>query len=186
MSRRCSFLSFALTAFSSQQWFLASCSMVKKNDAAPAVAKQLVVEPGRPLLFRNAYGSGKVESTELLRRRVSIDGYEPQEFEVFARQEEFLGRWGCSNGAFRWCFGLGGPSPRIVYDESELRFKSKAEARAALNANRELGMDYVGGANGCVVGFAVVPQRDQLNVSVYRYMLNDRPFIDPSLKLGVW
>jgi hypothetical protein len=120
-----------------------------------------------------------------LRRRVSIDGQAPQEFEVYARHEEFLGRWGCQNGAFRWYFGLGGPSPRIVYDESELHFKNRAEACKKL-AEHHRALDWVGGDNGLVVGFAVVPQRDQLSVDVYRYMIEGRPASGLPLRRGVW
>lgn len=186
MTRRQSTL--ALASLCTSTWLLASCSSSHDTATPTATPQRTVLAPGQTVFFRNSSGAGKIESTGALRRRVSIDGHEPQEFEVYARTEEFLGRWGCQNGAFRWYFGdfrLGGASPRIVYDESELHFKTHAEARRKLAEHNQL-LDWVGGENGLVVGFAVVPQRDQVNVDVYRYVIDGRPASGLSLRRGVW
>ena len=135
--------------------------------------REVVLKPGQRVEFRNRFGSGTISYVAPLQRAYTFEDGSSQTVTMIAREERFLGKLGIYEPAERWWYQVG-RGPRLVVSEAEMHFHSLAEAKKYLVKGSAV-LDWVYNQDGYVVGFSRTPERDQINVTLYRYFINGSP-----------
>jgi len=149
--------------------FLASCSTVM-SEGGPV--QESVIHRNQKAIITNDNGTVEyVYSGETKRRIIIGDG--SKELDMIARQKRFRGKLGLYNPGERW-FSDGRREARIVVVEGEMHFETMQDALKYLRQGSEF-MDWQSNDQGYVGGFSMSPERNQINVTLYRYFINDKP-----------
>jgi hypothetical protein len=148
-----------------------SCSSQKtmnRNGMQAAISHDAVMSAGEEVVFKNPNGSGKIIYVSEFVRRYEMNG-NFYNVELVQRAKAFDHRNGIYNPGETWGpinIGDGVPS-RFVVDESELRFSTMAECSRFFKEGAAY-EKWVSNDQGLVLGFDLSPERDQVNVSLYR------------------
>lgn len=149
-----------------------SLMSLRGASRAADVPVEAVLKPGMEIKFRNESGRGSVSYVSPLQRKFTLMGH-VEVMRMIARKERFLGQLGLYNPGARGIYSSD-RSPRVVAIEAEMHFKSLGEALAFMIEGSAI-MKWVYNEDGYVVGFSSSPQRNQVNVTVYRYFINGVP-----------
>ena len=135
--------------------------------------KEAVLNPGESLYFENNNGSGTITYVSPLKRKFTFSDGSEGTISMIARKKRFLGKLGIYNPGERW-FYEGWKGKRIVATEAEMHFESIEEAQRFMVEGSKV-QDWVYNSSGYVVGFFESPQRNQISITLYRYMVNGQP-----------
>jgi hypothetical protein len=135
--------------------------------------KEAVLNPGESIRFKNQNGGGTITYVSPLKRKFVFDDGTEGTVRMIARKNRFLGKLGIYNPGQRW-FYEGWKGARLVVLEAEMHFENLEEAQEYMFQGSKV-MDWVHNSDGYVLGFAKSPQRNQINITLYRYMVNNQP-----------
>jgi len=145
---------------------LAGCvsNHISKNEF------ETVLKKGDVLYFANPNGIGSITYVSPFVRKYTVN---EQSYVVRLRQreEEFRRQRGIYSPGEQ---ASGRPPMRFVVEESIVRFHSLREINEFLDEGRDY-FKWVSNNEGYVVGHLFAPERNQVNVSLYRFYLNGIP-----------
>ena len=148
---------------------LISCD---KNESrtVPYSYTELAMKPGMIIEANNKNGTVTIEYLSPLERRYKWDGYDEKRT-LIPRKEKFDGLLGAYDPASTYIWEVF--SPRIVADDSKRNFKNMEDLKAKLYEGSAV-LDWVYTDDGLVIGFSKSPSRNQVNISVYQYTINNK------------
>ncbi len=144
------------------------------SNAMPAGGKveENVISSGESIIIKNKNGEISYSYSGETKRRIIVDG-NSNEIEMIARSKRFRGKLGLYNPGERW-LSSGADDARIVVVEGEMHFDTMKDALAYLKQGSEI-MDWQSNDQGYVGGFLKSPERNQINITIYRYYLDGKP-----------
>jgi hypothetical protein len=141
--------------------------------AWPANAKspEIVMTPGMEITARTAQGEIKIRAGREFERSYTWDG-ETRSAKLWPREQRWYGSLGIyyPGPGEHWKSNRG--ITRGVLEEGVLWFKTKEDAANWIKRARSTGVDYVFTDDGLLVGFGRVQARKQVNVDVWRIMVD--------------
>lgn len=139
-----------------------------------------VLRPGQELSFRNLNGSVIVQWKDDFVRTYVVNGV-AYTTRLEGRPEAFEGKSGIYCGALfaSKADDRAHPARRLVVEESRIDFESTASMEAYLEESRTY-YAWVANRSGYVAGYCENPERNQINVSLYRFYLNGKPALQIS------
>lgn len=140
---------------------LLSCSCSKNN-----VVKEAVLSPGQNVEATNDYRTIRISYVSPIKRKYEWDG-KSQIVKLIARGEPFLGKLGLYEPAYSRDFS---GKTRLVVEEAVRHFENEDEMKSALLEDRSV-MNWVYTNDGLVIGFGRVPERRQINIDLFQFLL---------------
>ena len=139
------------------------------RSSEPYPFTELAMQPGMKIEAKNKNGEFSIEWLGPLKREYRWNGKKATRT-LIPRKERFTGRLGAYDPAsasfitvlFR---------TRIVADDSLLNFSTMEEIEARLYEGSAV-FDWVYTDDGLVLGFAESPDRSQVSIDVYQFLLN--------------
>lgn len=140
-----------------------------------AVSPELVMSSGMEISARTERAEIKIRAGEGLERFYTWDGA-TRSAKLWQRKLRWYGSLGAYYPGPGEHWKSNGGITRGVLNEGVLWFKSANDALNWLERARSTGVDYVYSTDGLVIGFGKVPERKQVNVSVWQIMIaGERP-----------
>jgi hypothetical protein len=137
------------------------------QDLTPA--HELVLEKGDAVTAENRHGTIRIEALTVLKRHYEwVGGHRTTD--LIPRSSRWNGSYGLYQPATQWVFD---PRIRVVAEEGQLDFGSEAEALEWLSMQRPF--DWVYNGDGLVVGWFRSPQRNQVSVEVWQFLIRGEP-----------
>ena len=164
-------LVFAIVALASGLWALTTLN----KRWAHILPTDCVLEPGMSLTFQNQNGFGTIKYLDPCRRYFEFSNGISRAVELIPRKQPFRGKQGLYDPAEKWFYEIWKPQHRLVIEESQRHVESAEQIWAELQEGRDV-YKWVWNDQGYVVGFSADPVRYQTNVSVYRFMIGNKPF----------
>ncbi len=146
------------------------------NEAMNSEIRETVLKPGETIEFQNPNGSGKIEYISDRKRYFSFSEGTERVVKMKVRKKRFRGKLGLYDPASRWFFESS-KGKRIVATEAEMNFESLEEALEYLHQGSAI-QKWVYNDEGYVVGYFESPERDQINIDLYRYYINGKPALN--------
>lgn len=145
---------------------LLSCGPRKMDQ----VVRRAVLVQGESIDATNKNGRVKISYVGPTQRAYEWDS-EKRTVELQPRKEEFDGKLGLYDPANSWIFLS--HNTRLVLNEATRDFDSQKKARTALTESSAY-MDWVYTPDGLVVGFGRSPERKQINIDVFQFLIRGK------------
>lgn len=144
-------------------------------NSAETNISQSLLKPGEELIFRNRNGSVVVRWKDEFARTYIVDGV-AYTVRLIGRPKEFRGQNGIYSpaAAYSKSDDRRHPHRRLVVEESKIDFENVSLMEAFLKEGRDY-YAWVANTDGYVAGFTENPQRDQINVSLFRFSIKGKP-----------
>lgn len=145
----------------------------------PDEIKGAVLSQGQIVEATNKNGTVKISYANPVKRKYVWNG-KSRVVKMIPRREPFQGKLGLYEPADS--SGLNQSETRLVVEESVREFENEAQVKAALVEGSAI-MDWTYTDDGLVVGFAIVPSRNQVNVDLYQFLIHgQKPIAIPGAR----
>jgi hypothetical protein len=141
------------------------------RGSEPYPFTELAMLPGMKIEAKNKNGEFGIEWLGPLKRKYNWNGKTATRT-LIPRKERFMGRLGAYDPASA-SFITVMFRTRIVADDSVLNFSTMKEIEAKLYESSAV-YDWVYTDDGLVLGFSESPDRHQVNIDVYQFLLNGK------------
>jgi hypothetical protein len=150
------------------------CSQPDENEVKGAVLSQ-----GQIVEATNKNGTVKISYVNPIERKYVWNG-KSRVVKMIPRREPFQGKLGVYEAADS--SDINQSETRLVVDESVREFENEEQVKSALMEGGAI-MDWTYTDDGLVVGFAIVPSRNQVNIDLYQFLIRgQKPIAIPGAR----